>query len=60
VKGEAMGKGSKYLCDWKKGDIADNLTAFKKIVAKPKYLCLKCGRVAKDADYLHKPESLEE
>jgi hypothetical protein len=54
-----MGKGHyQYLCDWKKDEIKNNLTELKKIVGKPKYICLKCARVAKDASYLHKPEEL--
>lgn len=53
-----MGKENKRLCDWKKEDIKDNLNKLKGIVAEPQFICLKCARVAKDADYLHKPEEL--
>jgi hypothetical protein len=55
-----MGKGNQYLCDWKKGDIADNLDKLKKIVSNPQYVCMKCARVAKDPDLLHKPEKLDD
>lgn len=53
-----MGKDKQHLCEWKKDDIKDNLNALKDIVGKPKYICLKCARVAKEATYLHKPVEL--
>ena len=53
-----MGKDKKYLCEWKKDEIKDNLNKLKKIVGKPRYICLKCARATVDADYLHKPEEL--
>jgi len=53
-----MGKDKQRLCEWKKDDIKDNLAQLKKIVGNPKYVCLKCARVAEDANYLHKPEEL--
>jgi len=55
-----MGKGNQHLCEWKKGEISDNLDKLKKIVKNPKYVCLKCARVANDASYLHKPEELND
>lgn len=55
-----MGKGNQHLCEWKKGEISDNLDKLKKIVKNPKYVCLKCARVANDASYLHKPEELKD
>jgi len=57
---EKMGKGNQHLCEWKKGEISDNLDKLKKIVKNPKYVCLKCARVANDASYLHKPEELKD
>ena len=53
-----MVKDKKHLCDWKKAEIKDNLDDIKKLVGKPKYICLKCARVSEEADYLHKPEAL--
>ena len=35
------------LCKFKKSEIKENLTDIVKLVAKPKYICLNCGRVAK-------------
>jgi hypothetical protein len=43
-----MGNKTKVLCEMKKADIADVI----KIVSKPKYICSKCFRVAKDKEYL--------
>jgi hypothetical protein len=56
--GEKMGKGNKHLCEWKKDEIKENINELKNIVRQPKYICLKCARVAKDSSYLHKPEEL--
>jgi hypothetical protein len=55
-----MGKKNQYLCDWKKSDISDDLDKLKTIVRNPRYVCMKCARVARDAEYLHKPEGIEE
>ncbi|MHB8093252.1 MAG: hypothetical protein ACYDH8_16895 [Syntrophales bacterium] len=33
-----MGKDNKHLCEWKKGEISDELDKLKKIVGKPKYI----------------------
>jgi hypothetical protein len=53
-----MGKENKSLCKWDKDDIKDDLKKLKKLVLPPAYICLKCGRVAKDEDNLCKPEKL--
>lgn len=53
-----MGKGKKTVCKWDKDEIKDDLDKLKKIVTPPKYICLKCGRTAKDEDYLCKPAEL--
>jgi hypothetical protein len=48
----------KQLCKMKKEDIS---TCFKKltdITCKPKFMCTKCARVAKDEKYLCRPVSL--
>ena len=51
-----MAKKAKPICKWDKEEIKDNLDELKRIVAKPKFICRKCGRAAKDDDYLCKPE----
>jgi hypothetical protein len=53
-----MGKDNKHLCEWNKDEIKDNLNKLNEIVRQPKYICLKCARVAEDATYLHKPVEL--
>jgi hypothetical protein len=57
-KEECMGKGKKSICKWDKDEIKDDLDKLKDIVIPPKFICLKCGRVAKKGDYLCKPEEL--
>ena len=53
-----MPKETKHLCKWDKEEIKDNLEKIKGIVAKPRFVCRKCGRAAKDKDFLCKPEEL--
>jgi hypothetical protein len=53
-----MAKDKKTICKWDKDDIKDGLKKLKDIVTPPKFICLKCGRVAKKDDYLCKPEEL--
>jgi hypothetical protein len=53
-----MSKGIKTLCKWDKDDIKDDIKELKKIVADPRYICKKCGRAAKNDDYLCKPDEL--
>ena len=53
-----MPKVSKPLCKWDKDDIKDNFKELKKIVSEPRFICKKCGRVAKKEEYLGKPEEL--
>ena len=48
----------KKLCKWKKGDVEDDFDELRKIVAKPAYVCRKCGRVADKKKWLCKPEAL--
>ena len=49
----------KHLCKWSKGDIEKNFSEYRKIVSKPKFVCMKCGRVASSKKFLCKPEPLE-
>lgn len=53
-----MGKDKKTICEWDKDEIKDDLDKLKAIVTPPKFICRKCGRVAKESDYLCKPEKL--
>jgi hypothetical protein len=53
-----MGKDNKTLCKWDKDDIKDDLDKLKGIVTPPRFICRKCGRVAKDESYLCKPVAL--
>lgn len=53
-----MGKGEKTICKWDKDEIKDDLDKLKDIVTPPKFICKKCGRVAKESDYLCKAEKL--
>jgi len=39
-------KDHKHLCEWKKDSIAEVLDTYRKLVKKPKYVCMKCGRVS--------------
>jgi hypothetical protein len=52
-----MGK-KKSLCKWDKDEIKDDLDKLIDIVTPARYICRKCGRVAKDEDYLCKPHKL--
>jgi hypothetical protein len=53
-----MGKGKKTICKWDKDEIKDDLDKLKDIVMPPQFICRKCGRVAKESDYLCKPVEL--
>jgi len=51
--------GQKNLCDLVKSDyLSNNFDDYVKMVKKGKYLCQKCGRTAKDKNYICKPEKL--
>lgn len=59
-----MGKGKKLerfqdasLCDLKK-HLKDDLEEYKELVRQPAHVCRKCGRAARSADNLCKPEPL--
>ena len=49
-----MAKKTKELCKWKQDDIKKNFDDFSDIVRKPKFVCIKCGRVAGKKKWLHK------
>lgn len=46
------------LCKWKKSRIEKHFDDFVKIVRNPKFVCMKCGRVANSKKPLCKPKSL--
>jgi hypothetical protein len=54
-----MEKKEKKLCKWKEYRLTEKLDEFMDIVRQPKYLCEKCGRVADDKKWLHKPISIK-
>lgn len=51
-------KKDRRMCKWKKGDIESDFPAFRSMVRKPAYVCLRCGRVADRKKRLCKPVSL--
>ena len=53
-----MSKDKKTICKWDKDEIKDNLDKLREIVIPPKFICSKCGRVAKKGDFLCKPVDL--
>ncbi|MGD2016355.1 MAG: hypothetical protein PVH37_30490 [Desulfobacterales bacterium] len=54
-----MAKKKKELCKWKQDDIKKNLDEFSDIVRSPKFVCVKCGRVANKKKWLHKTAVLK-
>jgi hypothetical protein len=53
-----MGNKERRLCKWKEDDLEKKFKAFNDIVKHPKFLCKKCGRVANEKKWLHKPVAL--
>jgi len=47
------------LCKLKKNELATDFKKIIKIVKKPKFICEKCARVAKDKKYLCSPLALK-
>jgi len=54
-----MAKTTKELCKWKQDDISKKLGKFSDIVRDPKFVCIKCGRVANKKKWLHKTVALK-
>ena len=53
-----MGK-DRTLCEWlDKYDLKKHLEAYRELVRDPRFLCKKCGRVARREAHLCKPENL--
>jgi len=49
----------KELCKLKKNELSADFKKILKIVSKPKFICEKCARVAKDKKYLCNPVALK-
>jgi len=49
----------RQLCKWKREDYARQLKLLREIVAKPKYVCEKCGRASRKKAWLCKPTDLD-
>ncbi|MBC8368224.1 hypothetical protein H8E52_12530 [bacterium] len=47
------------LCDLDKKDIENKLEAIKKLVDKPRFICVKCARAANKEDLVCKPVSIK-
>lgn len=54
-----MGKKSETVCKWDRKEFLDNFEELKRIARDARYICRKCGRVARDKDWLCKPEKLD-
>lgn len=50
-----MGEKAKVLCKWKTDDYTRERETLEAIVMEPRFLCLKCGRVANRKKWLCKP-----
>jgi hypothetical protein len=48
----------KRLCKWDKDAIEGGLDKLREIVVPARFICRRCGRVAKKSDYLCKPVEL--
>jgi len=54
-----MPKKTKQLCKWKKADLEKRWDELVGIVAKPRFICRKCGHVSDHKKWLCKPEKLD-
>ncbi len=52
-----MGEKEKHLCKLK-DHIKEDLETYKKLVVNARFICLKCGRVARDESRLCKPTAI--
>ncbi len=55
---QTMGSRAKTLCEWKKEWFRERFTEFRAIVSRPRFACRKCGRAAKEEQWLCKPMTL--
>ena len=51
-------KPTKELCEWSKTQLRDHFQLLEQIVARPQYVCPKCGRVARTKKWLCKAKKL--
>jgi predicted nucleic acid-binding Zn ribbon protein len=54
-----MGEKKEPLCKWKCEAYEARFDKLRKIVAEPKYVCLKCGRAAQKKKHLCNPKPLD-
>ena len=59
TKEKNMAKNTKELCKWNQDAIRNKLDKFSDIVRDPKFVCIKCGRVANKKKWLHKTAALK-
>lgn len=50
---------AKNLCKWGKKAIKKKFDEYTEIVRDPRFVCMKCGRVASKKKWLCKPEALK-
>jgi len=53
-----MAKKMEELCKWKQSKFEKELETLRKIVAHPRFVCTKCGRVADSKKWLCEPVKL--
>ncbi len=51
-------KPSLELCEWSREELREHFGHLQKIVARPKYVCTKCGRAASAKKWLCKAKKL--
>lgn len=54
-----MADKSDPLCKWKREDYEARFDKLRKVVAEPKYVCVRCGRAAAKKKHLCYPEPLD-
>ena len=54
-----MSDKEKHLCKLK-DDIKENFDRYRQLVKDARFVCLKCGRAAREDKYLCKPASIED
>jgi hypothetical protein len=54
-----VGDKVKGLCKWKRSEFVEELKLLKSIVARPKQVCLRCGRVADKKKWLCEPDPIK-